>query len=294
MGELGTIAAASTQLNISSPSLSTAISQLESEFGIQLFVRHHAQGLSLTPGGRRFLGAAKTIMENANALHDIANNVSEKIRGPVTIGCLLTLAPFILPELRSGFETKYSDAKTQQIEAHQADLFQMLRRSEIDMAITYNLEVPSDIEFLPLSALPPHAIFPPGHALAQETSVTLKSLEALPMVLLDLPFSREYFLSLFMDKGLKPQIAERTEHLSMVRTLVANGFGYSLLNVPSMNVHAPDGKPLCYVALEPDLRPMTMGIITMRSTRKPRIIKAFEEYCQTQITAKSAPGMTLF
>ncbi|KAG1702712.1 Carnitine monooxygenase oxygenase subunit [Nymphon striatum] len=53
VGESGTIALASERVNVSSPSISAAISQLEAEFGIQIFVRHHAQGLSLTPGGRR-------------------------------------------------------------------------------------------------------------------------------------------------------------------------------------------------------------------------------------------------
>lgn len=44
VGETGSIAAASQQVNVSSPSISAGISQLEDELGIKLFVRHHAQG----------------------------------------------------------------------------------------------------------------------------------------------------------------------------------------------------------------------------------------------------------
>ncbi|MEC8275526.1 MAG: LysR family transcriptional regulator, partial [Pseudomonadota bacterium] len=62
VGDAGSIALASQRINVSSPSISSAISQLETEFGLQLFVRHHAQGLSLTPGGRQFFKAAKTIL----------------------------------------------------------------------------------------------------------------------------------------------------------------------------------------------------------------------------------------
>ena len=51
-GEAGSIPQASERINISQPSISTAISQLEQELDTQLFVRHHAQGLSLTPAGR--------------------------------------------------------------------------------------------------------------------------------------------------------------------------------------------------------------------------------------------------
>ena len=81
VGDAGTIATASQKINVSSPSISAAISQWEAEFGIQLFVRHHAQGLSLTPGGRRVYNAAKRILVDAAALNDLTAEVSETPRG---------------------------------------------------------------------------------------------------------------------------------------------------------------------------------------------------------------------
>ena len=51
VGEAGSIALASEKVNVSSPSISAAISQLEEEFGIPLFVRKHAHGLSLSQAG---------------------------------------------------------------------------------------------------------------------------------------------------------------------------------------------------------------------------------------------------
>ena len=292
VGEAGSIAAASERINVSPPSISTAVSQLEAEFGVELFVRQHAQGLSLTPGGRRFYSAAKSLLESAGGLHDIANDISEQVRGPITVGCMVTVAPFVLPELRKGFEESHPEAKFRQEEAHPADLIRMLRRADIDAAITYDLELPQDVAFEPLLALPPHALFCPDHPLAKKKSVTLKTLSELPLILLDLPLSREYFLSLFQSQGLRPVIAERTAHLPMVRSLVANDFGYGMLNVPSMNVQAPDGKPISYVRISGDLRPMKLGLATMRAERKSRILMAFEAHCRDRITAKQAPGMT--
>jgi DNA-binding transcriptional LysR family regulator len=54
VAECGSVALAAERCHVSSPSISAAISQLEQEFGLQLFVRRHAQGLSLTEGGRQF------------------------------------------------------------------------------------------------------------------------------------------------------------------------------------------------------------------------------------------------
>ena len=78
VGQAGSIAAASEAINVSSPSISAAIAQLEAEFGIQLFVRQHAQGLSLTPGGRRFFGEAKLLLEAADGLHDLAADIAAR------------------------------------------------------------------------------------------------------------------------------------------------------------------------------------------------------------------------
>ena len=47
---------------------------------------------------------------SAGDLHDIANQISEQVRGPITVGCLVTLAPFVLPDLRKRFEETYEDA----------------------------------------------------------------------------------------------------------------------------------------------------------------------------------------
>ena len=293
VGESGSIAEAAERVNVSSPSLSTAISQLESEFGVQLFIRQHAQGLSLTPGGRRFYAAAKAVLERGAALHDVASDISEQVRGPIHVGCLVTVAPFVLPEIRKGFEDANPEVDFRQQEAHQGELIRMLRRADIDVALTYDLDIPQDVQFEPLLSLPPHAVFSPDHPLAKRKTVTLKALAEQPLILLDLPASGDYFMSLFQAAGLQPTVLERTAHLPMVRSMVANGFGYGLLNVPSMNADAPDGKPLCYVPIRDETRPMQLGLATMVSERKPRVLTAFADHCRARITQVSAPGMTL-
>ncbi|MEE1567842.1 MAG: LysR family transcriptional regulator, partial [Arenicellales bacterium] len=47
------LAKAAKWLNISQPSISKAITNLERQFSVQLFIRHHARGVSLTPAGER-------------------------------------------------------------------------------------------------------------------------------------------------------------------------------------------------------------------------------------------------
>lgn len=291
VAEAGSVAGASELVNISSPSISAAIAQLEDEFGIQLFIRQHTKGLSLTPGGRRFLAQAKMLLDHADALHDLASDVAGRARGPISVGCLVTIAPLVFPLLRRGFETEYPEARVSHVEAHQAGLLQKLQRAEIDAAITYDLEIPRDIEFEPLAALPPYVMLAADHPLARRPSVSLAELAREPMVLLDLPMSREYFLSIFHARGLRPLIAERTNSMPVLRSLVANGYGCSLANLRTRSTVAPDGEKLAFVRIEGDLRPMVLGLAMMRSDRRSRILTAFQEYCRERISDAGIPGM---
>ena len=287
VGEAGSIALASEKVNISPPSISAAINQLEKEFGLPLFVRQHARGLSLTLAGRKMMTQAKHILAEAGKFDDLVNDISGEVRGPLSIGCLLTFAQVVLPSVRRGFENLFPDVVVRQFELNQADIFDWLRRAEIDVALTYDLALPADLHFVPLVELPPYALVYESHPLAAFETVSVQELAAYPMVLLDLPFSTEYFLSFFTDIGASPIIAERTKDMAVMRSLVANGFGYSIANVRPHTDHSPDGKPLRFIPLSGDLRPMQMGLLSSNEASTIGIVRAFIEHCQTHIDSHS-------
>ena len=276
---------ASQRLNVSSPSISTAINQLEGHFGIQLFARHHAQGLSLTPGGRRVFNAAKRILGDAAALNDLASDITDRPHGPISVGALSTIAPLFSARFRRSFEKVCPDAQVSLYAGDQVALFRMLGRAEIDVAITYDMQIPADIHFEALTALAPHVMLPADHPLAGQSQISLKALEAAPMVLLDLPLSRDYFLSTFQMAHVRPNIAERTADLSVVRSLVANGYGYSLVNIGVENTRAPDGLELAIIPVADAVKPVTLGLATKQTIQKSAIVAAFFDHVREEIRA---------
>ncbi|WP_181703802.1 LysR family transcriptional regulator [Chthonobacter albigriseus] len=290
-GETGSITLASERINISQPSISTAISQLEQELGVQLFIRHHAQGLSLTPAGRVLLGDAKRLIEQAEGLYTSASEVTDQIRGRLSVGCLVTLAPMVLPELSYSFTAAFPATTVRHHENHQEWLLEGLRRSEIDVAITYDLQIPEGIAFTPLVQLPAHVVVSESHPFARLSAVTLQELAGEPLILLDLPMSREYFLALFMAVGIQPTVHSRSSHQDVVRTMVANGYGYTLANVRPRSDFALDGRKVVRVRLAGDHRPMTMGLVTLARLKKSRLLEAFERHCQSFISDAYIPGM---
>jgi DNA-binding transcriptional LysR family regulator len=223
VGETGSITLASEQVNISQPSVSTAISHLEKELGVHLFIRHHAQGLSLTAVGRSLLHEAKSILAQAEGLYTLASDANGRVRGTLSVGCMVTLAPMLAPELSHSFTAAFPDTQIRHVEGDHERLFEGLRRAEIDIAIMYDLQGAEDIAFSPLTRLPPYVLLGEAHPLARHPALTLKELVQHPFILLDLPLSREYFLGMFMSEGLTPLVATRSAHQEVVRTMVANG-----------------------------------------------------------------------
>lgn len=288
VGETGSIAAASHEVNVSSPSISAGVAQLEAELGVKLFVRHHAQGLTPTLAGRKLLDHAQMVLRQAAALRDLAGDLSGSVRGPLAIGCLSTFAQMVLPGLRRSFVETFSEVRIHQIEADQSELFSLLRHAKIDLALTYDLDLPRDLNFLPILELPPLVALSETHPLAHLPAVSVEELAPFGMVLLDLPHSADYFLSFFTGAGLRANIAERTRDMAVMRGLVANGFGYSIVNLRPQNDMAPDGKPLRFVPLTGDQRPMKLGILAGSGADHTQLHKAFLSHAEEWIGARSA------
>ena len=291
VAECGSVALAAERCHVSSPSISAAIAQLEQEFGLPLFIRRHAQGLSLTEGGRQFTAAARAVLASGGALVDLAAELTGQVRGPLAVGCLLTFAQVVLPRLRRSFAEAFPEVTFRQSEHDHAELIEALRHARLDVALSYDLELPPDLEFRPLLALPPYALVPEDHPLAGRAQVTPVDLAPYPMVLLDLPYSAAYFLSFFAGEGLQPQIAERTRDMGVMRAMVANGFGYSIANIRLGSDRAPDGRRLVFVPLVTARAPMRMGLILPRGGPLRRTVAAFVDHCRAELTADALPGL---
>lgn len=280
VADSGSVALAAERVNVSSPSISAAIAQLEAEFGLSLFIRRHAQGLSLTEGGRQFTITAREVLAAAGRLSDRAAEITGEVRGNLAIGCLQTFAQVVLPQVRRGFSDRFPAVEVRQSERDQAALFEGLRMASLDAALSYEMEIPADLRFEPLAPLAPYALLPPDHALAGRSRLTAADLAVHPMVLLDLPHSADYFLSLFTAQGLKPLIAERTRDMGVMRSLVANGFGFSIANIPQVGGIAPDGRPLVEVPL--DGPRLEIGLVLPRGPLR-RAVAAFLDHCRVAV-----------
>lgn len=277
--EVLSFTAASKVLHISQPSISTSLAELESSFGVQLFVRHHASGLSLTQAGRDLLGMARNLLKNAEDLHATAREINAGISGTIALGCMVSLAAVMLPKLVAQFSQALPQVDFNTYEVGHEELLQGLRDGRLDLALTYDMALLDDIAFTPLSELHPYVILPKLHRLARQPSVALASLLDEPYVLLDLPHSRDYFASLFDTFERRPTPTFHSSQPEVVRGMVANGLGFSLLNFPLRAAQTVDGAEFAIRPLSQPARPLQLGIARLASVQPRQVVQRFADFC---------------
>lgn len=235
----GGAARAAEALSVSQPSISKAIADLEAQWGEPLFVRLHARGLELTAAGVLRHREAHALLERARAL---SMPRTGELTGLLRVGCLSTLAPRYLPDVLARMRSAWPAIEIELFEGDTEALTRMLERGALDVALMYDLGLARGVRLEAVMQLRPYALLPWGHRLAASASLRISDLAREPLVLINLPHSREYFLSLFRDAGVTPQIAHESTSLEMVRSLVANGLGVSVLTTRPVRDQSYDGK----------------------------------------------------
>ena len=129
--DAGSIAGAAVSLNVSQPTVSVAITKLEDQLGMQLLLRHHAQGVSVTAGALRFVQSARSLLSHATDVQREAMMISDDIEsdnisGVLRLGSFVTLAPSVLPGLISQFHQNYPGVKLDLQEGTQEKLVEGL------------------------------------------------------------------------------------------------------------------------------------------------------------------------
>lgn len=222
---------ASQELHIAQSAVSTAINQLEKALGAPLFVRQHSKGLVLTPAGEGLLQETLEIFARINDAVETIQIGQREVHGTVVLACFKTLAPFVLPELVGRLQTKHPELNVEVIEGDHEDCLNALRSGRAQIALNYDLTDFDDITDDLVGEVRPHVIVHTAHALADRSKVALSELGDQPLVLLDLPDSREYFLNIVRTAGMVPRVKYRSSSYETVRSMVAMGLGFSILNL---------------------------------------------------------------
>ena len=226
--ESGSTTIAARHLNVSQPAISVAIRDLESIFKEALFARGVGTVMTLTRFGERKLAEARELLTAASAFE--ADDAGDGTEGEVQIGVFSTISPVYLPTILRVAQSRFPNLKIRFMEGDLEQIEVWLRASRIEMALTYEVSLPSDIERECLAELRPYGLVPTSFNLAKSRKrISIRDLAREPFILIDLPHSRDFLMTPFWQFGCVPDVRYRATSIELVRAMVANELGVSLL-----------------------------------------------------------------
>ncbi|WP_172676909.1 LysR family transcriptional regulator [Aestuariivita boseongensis] len=279
-GRLGSIAHAAKELSISQSSITAAIDALETSLDYDLFLRTPAKGIQSTPAGEQALVLIRNFLQQTRHFEADLKTLGGDTSGLVRIACYATAAPAFLPPILQNITENFPGMSVQVMEGNLKSIVDFLDEGKVDLVFTYTDGLQSNHQFLPLFQAPPYALINLDDPLSQQPSVSFAELAERPMVLLDLPRTRDYFTGLFERRGHRPSIAHTTRSAEIARALVAGGFGYTILNIRPPD-YVEDKLRYRAVPISGLEHGQSFGIATLANTRPPKIVQAFIDSCQS-------------
>jgi LysR family hydrogen peroxide-inducible transcriptional activator len=226
--------------HVSQPTLSVAIKKLEEELDVKIFERGSNE-VSLTPLGEAIVRQAQGVIEQAQGIREIAQRGKDPLAGPLRLGIIYTIGPYLLPEL-----VRHAIDMTPQMplilqENFTVKLLDMLRTGELDCAIMAEPFPDTGLAIAPLYDEPFVVAVPAQHPLAQRQTISSEELKRETMLLLGTGHCfRDHVLEVCPEfarfssdtEGIKKSFEGSS--LETIKHMVASGMGVTV--VPQLSV----------------------------------------------------------
>ncbi|MGS5085112.1 hydrogen peroxide-inducible genes activator [Hydrogenophaga sp. A37] len=234
---------------VSQPTLSVAIKKLEEELELKIFERN-ASEIAVTPLGEEIVRQAQTVLEQAAAIKEIAKRGKDPLAGPLRLGVIYTIGPYLLPNLVRQVIERTPQMPLMLQENFTVKLLEQLRLGEIDCAILAEPFPDTNLAIAPLYDEPFLAAVPVGHPLAQQKNITSEELKRETMLLLGTGHCfRDHVLEVCPEFARFSNDAEgirksfEGSSLETIKHMVAAGMGVTLVPRLSVPGSALDGSP---------------------------------------------------
>jgi len=264
VAESGNFTKAASRANISQPSLSQQILNLEGELNQPLFHRL-GRRVTLTDAGQLLLARARRIIADTDdAIRELREDPSFGHR--VSVGAIPTVAHFFLHAVVAYCRASDINIKLRSREDFRAAIVTAVLEGELDWGLISLPLADPNLEILPLFTEPLLLAIGAQHHLAKAEKITLADLRDENFIMTG---SASSVTSQLMERfsgehAFTPNVTHRCAQLSTVKSLTALGLGVTILPRSARNVNDPEG--LIYRRLEGP--PLTREIALIRHRRR--------------------------
>jgi LysR family hydrogen peroxide-inducible transcriptional activator len=168
---------------VSQPTLSVAIKKLEDELNVQIFERGTSE-VSVTPIGEQIVTQAQRVLEQTLAIKEIAKQGKDPLVGPLRLGVIYTIGPYLLPTLVKQMIKRVPQMPLMLQENYTVKLIELLKQGEIDVAIMALPFAETGLMLRPLYDEPFVVALPSGHAWENRPRIDAEDLKQETMLLL--------------------------------------------------------------------------------------------------------------
>ncbi len=259
---------------VSQPTLSAQVRKLEEYLGVPL-VERQPKRVALTPTGEKIVHRARLLLQEADAIVELAKTDRDPLAGPLKLALIPTVGPYLLPHVASRLRKDLPRLKLMLYEYQTEQLLEKLRGGDIDMGI---LALPVDLDGLESAELydePFTLAVPAAHPLADQERVKVEDLRGETLLLLeDGHCLRDQALEVCSRVRVNEAQDYRATSLETLRQMVAAGHGITLL--PELAAETPVGAARG-LRVKPFARPAparTIGAVWRRSTTRAPAIEA--------------------
>ncbi len=223
---------AAEQCFVSQPTLSGQIKKLEEELRVTLFERTN-RSVETTDLGQALVEQARRVLEQADAFKQLALSHQDPLIGPLRLGAIPTLSPYLMPLILKPLAKQYPQIKLILSEELTDTLTERLRNHEIDAVLLATPIDDPDLEVLPLFDEPFWLIHPRDHSLSGKRKITHRDLKGADLLLLSEGHclaGQAMEVCRMQDRAAQGDLADlRAASLETLLQMVAAGYGYTLL-----------------------------------------------------------------
>ena len=265
---------AAERCHVSQPTLSVAVKKVEQRYAVILFERSSAE-VRLTPIGEQIAAQAERVLEEAGKLADIAAQGSDPLAGPLRLGVIYTIAPYLLPRLIPALHARAPRMPLYLQENFTVRLAEQLRGGELDAVIVALPFTEPGIVSVSVYDEPFCLALPNDHALAQRREISSDEVAGENLLLLgNGNCFRDQVVHACSQLAAPGGLARALEGSSLetVRHMVASGAGISV--VPASAAESwPQNDPLLRLRPFSDPAPFRRVIVAWRATfPRPQVI----------------------
>ncbi len=222
---------------VSQPTLSGQIKKLEDQLGVVIFERTN-RSVEVTPIGDEILGHARLLVEQADAIEQVARAHQDPVAGPLRVGAIPTLSPYLMPLLLLPLKERCPQLKLVLFEETTDTLLRRLDQHELDAALLATPTLNQDLTDTPLFDEPFWLAHPRNHPLEGQNEITQDDLEAIDLLLLAEGHCLSHQIMEVCKLAERPRTGDmadlRAASLETLLQLVSAGFGCTL--VPALAV----------------------------------------------------------